>query len=58
MKTKRRIVTARLVLTRDSLAAINLQAKCGGAALLRLRLRVTGRTAIITSTSLIVPAHT
>lgn len=57
MKTKRRIVTARLVLTRDSLAAINLQAKCGGAALLRLRLRVTGRTAIITSTSLIVPAH-
>lgn len=53
MKTKRHVVTARLVLTRDSLAAINLQAKCGGAALLRLRLRVTG-----TSTSLIVPAHT
>lgn len=57
MKTKRHLVTARLVLTRDSLAAINLQAKCGGAALLRLRLRVTGRTAVVTSTSLIVPSH-
>ena len=58
MTTKRHVITARLVLTRDSLAAINLQAKCGGGALLRLRLRVTGRTATVTSTSLIVPAHT
>lgn len=57
MKTRSRTVTARLVLTQDSLAAINLQAKCGGAALLRLRLRVTGRTAAVTSASLVIPSH-
>lgn len=57
MKPRTRHVTAQLVLTKDDLSAINAQAKCGGAAILRLRVRITGRTAAITSSLLVVPSH-